>query len=63
VILDPQEHAAAAIARELPDLNGVEDVSQMQVPGWGRGETGEWGQVLFFSMPTTAVVDLLRNKT
>src|SRR5581483_2765010 len=40
VILDAQQHAAAACARDAPDVNCVDDVAEVEEAGGGRGEPG-----------------------
>jgi hypothetical protein len=42
VILDAQQHASAPRASQSPDVDGVHDVTEVQVPCGRRGEAGEW---------------------
>jgi len=43
VILDAQQHPRPLLAREFPDVLGVENVTEVKIAGWGRGEAGEGG--------------------
>jgi hypothetical protein len=41
VVLDAQQHAPVERARQAPDVDGVHDVPEVQVPCRGRSEAGE----------------------
>ena len=40
VVLDAQQHASTPIARGIPDVDGVDDVAEVQEARWRRGEPG-----------------------